>query len=1643
MVAEEDYHPHHIVTPLTQPTTMAQTYKHAPIDKSCEQSRTHKNLPTWLAHATRIHSQACGYRYGDAIVPQNPNDHVTSYVSSTGNGANDKAKRLTYSTFLKSIVAETKMSDKKNIQDMSNDDPGAIMQKITDCYRPKDLNVHISIAKRAIKFLRSPTYYRRKHGSVTDYTEKVSSDLKKMGLMVQDTPQLEPSMPTKASMITDLRSLRVFRKMPDKWLYNGSNKEMFKDDHTYPDMESILEKIEELDESNEGISSDDDDKSDSGSDNDREDGDIANIQAKSRPTMATGYLAPACGFQHKGTCMHGFDGLKPMKHPNGKMYEKCSFRHTSEVEPSQQRAMDNDKRRAHHRGNPVDSRTGKQLLCHRCKSPHHLQPDCPEPWTGSRNRDGRDAPRKDARDIINKLKKENKRLNTIVDDKKRCRESDEDSDTEEPPSRRSSWKFSSRTNRFVIRKTRTWTHFFRSLSIFFMTLMIAFPSISESTFTAVMMLTPVFICMFPYTGGKPTRIIPTATRLVTWLNNFTNTPNKTNKNTQNDKQPVRVRIPCINVLDNRDRKRQKLYKPTSARIMVDSGCNASAAFDKAQFDELIIHKKQKTITGAGNITHKVYGEGTIRYHMKTTNNETIVVKIKHVRYVPTFDEIYVAVKDLTAAGFTFTSNKEATTLTKGKHTIEANLINHLPYIHGRCGEIPSYVNAIDKTYLSTLSNSTEESLRKKLVKTGLTPGEVNAIRLRLVDCGVYTYVGIDPYIQTHRLLNHPSPTVTIQYMKKYNLVPNSDKIFASWCKRCETIKIEMNDVPKKATPRTHRPPPYCRWSADITGKKVKSYNGMRYAFVFAEHTGSWKIYYMRDMTEVPQTIRRWINDTQKDMRRLSATNIEVTLSDVFLKTDSAAYFQTQEVRDILNRMGIQINFSSPHRQFQNGRAELCVKYLMRQTKLLLRESGMDDKYWPLAMDHASYVHDFMPRTNGVSSPRELRGDPDTHKHHKHLKPFGTECVTIDERNQNKREFPSRGMEGTYVGWCTETNCAKVLVHHQNYSRVYKRRDVRYNPMIPKGYTLTENLHDGYDTDECDDYHYEDDNATITIEEEEAEDPDTVFISTIHNTKPDYDKRNPIDALPAHLPPSKTFYSRKTAKEAFDPHYPGETDTAIDKEMKSLFELCLDEVDPDTVGPNEPVQRLIALYHDKRENNRHEKIKLRVVWDGANEIEGVHYHLSSSSNPRAATIRFHYALSPLGPDEISFDGDISTAYLRGELPVPPHGGRYLCKFPNDLIHSHSNGKPRIFMARTPLYGMKPAGYFFQQTLIKKLEGQGYVQCKIEPTIYYAPGIRICVYTDNVLVRALPAPGLEFKLFMEKTFGDMSWRTTTKAVGFEITKRSDGYHSLSQAYYPGKLADEFGLANANTVKTPLPTGCNITKKDRSPDNLGLTHTIQTLIGALNYLAVFSRPDISHAMSLLGQVMSSPMPMHVAMCKRVIRYLKHRPNMGLKYSYQSNNVDQLSSYSDASFAKQDDYHSQAAYAIYMNGAPIDWGSNVQTEVGQSTFETELRAINRCCRRTMYFRNLSNELGYTQLLPTPVYTDATTVVRFAANQNVTKRNLHLGVMDQYCRTLMKNRNVVIQHCPTTEMPVDIGTKQTDAATHNRLTDLLLTPMS
>ncbi|GJX17077.1 hypothetical protein Tco_0217909 [Tanacetum coccineum] len=121
---------------------------------------------------------------------------------------------------------------------------------------------------------------------------------------------------------------------------------------------------------------------------------------------------------------------------------------------------------------------------------------------------------------------------------------------------------------------------------------------------------------------------------------------------------------------------------------------------------------------------------------------------------------------------------------------------------------------------------------------------------------------------------------------------------------------------------------------------------------------------------------------------------------------------------------------------------------------------------------------------------------------------------------------------------------------------------------------------------------------------------------------------------------------------------------------------------------------------------------------------------------------------------------------------------------------------------------------------------------------------------------------------------------------------------------------------------------------------------MIGSLMYLTA-SRPDIMFAVSACSRHQVTPLTSHLNAVKKIFKYLKGQPKLGLWYPKDS--PFQLEAYSDSDYAgSHGDRKSTTGGCQFLGRRLISWQCKKQTIVATSSTEAEYVAAASCCAQS-----------------------------------------------------------------------------------------------
>jgi hypothetical protein len=198
----------------------------------------------------------------------------------------------------------------------------------------------------------------------------------------------------------------------------------------------------------------------------------------------------------------------------------------------------------------------------------------------------------------------------------------------------------------------------------------------------------------------------------------------------------------------------------------------------------------------------------------------------------------------------------------------------------------------------------------------------------------------------------------------------------------------------------------------------------------------------------------------------------------------------------------------------------------------------------------------------------------------------------------------------------------------------------------------------------------------------------------------------------------------------------------------------------------------------------------------------------------------------------------------------------------------------------------------------------------------------------------------------------------------------------------------------------------------------------VGALNYLAIATRPDISYTVGVLARFTNNPGMQHWKAVKHLFRYLKGTLDYKLTYS-PSPSTELFTTFSDADHAgNPDNGRSTSGYLVKVGTGAISWRSRLQTLVALSTTEAEFIAAVSAGQEILFLRNLFKAFGYKIDEPSTLLIDNSSAISVAKNPEHHGRMKHLDLRFYWLRDEVEKKKIQVKHVDTNNMAADILTK-------------------
>ncbi|XP_024317012.1 uncharacterized protein LOC106865377 isoform X2 [Brachypodium distachyon] len=324
-------------------------------------------------------------------------------------------------------------------------------------------------------------------------------------------------------------------------------------------------------------------------------------------------------------------------------------------------------------------------------------------------------------------------------------------------------------------------------------------------------------------------------------------------------------------------------------------------------------------------------------------------------------------------------------------------------------------------------------------------------------------------------------------------------------------------------------------------------------------------------------------------------------------------------------------------------------------------------------------------------------------------------------------------------------------------------------------------------------------------------------------------------------------------------------------------------------------------------------------------------------------------------------DVNNAFLHGFLRELVY-----CQQPAGFVDDRY--PDHVCLLDRSLYGLKQAPRAWYDRFTAYLRTIGFIVTWSDHSLYVlrsgADTAFLLLYVDDIVLTASSDALLRMVTaqlrseFSMKDLGPLQF-----FLGIRVSWSPAGFF-LDQEQYAEDLLERACMTACKPASTPVDTRTKLDADSSAP--VANVSEYRSIVGALQYLTM-TRPDLQYAVQQACFFMHAPREPHLALVKRILRYVRGTSSLGL-HLRRSAKLD-LVTYSDADWAGcSDTRRSTSGYTVFLGDALVSWSSKRQPTVSRSSAEAEYRGVANAVAESCWLRQLLGELH--------VHLDRSTVV-------------------------------------------------------------------
>nr|GEW61510.1 putative ribonuclease H-like domain-containing protein [Tanacetum cinerariifolium] len=200
---------------------------------------------------------------------------------------------------------------------------------------------------------------------------------------------------------------------------------------------------------------------------------------------------------------------------------------------------------------------------------------------------------------------------------------------------------------------------------------------------------------------------------------------------------------------------------------------------------------------------------------------------------------------------------------------------------------------------------------------------------------------------------------------------------------------------------------------------------------------------------------------------------------------------------------------------------------------------------------------------------------------------------------------------------------------------------------------------------------------------------------------------------------------------------------------------------------------------------------------------------------------------------------------------------------------------------------------------------------------------------------------------------------------------------------------------------------------------------MIGSLMYLTA-SRPDIMFVVCACARHQVTPKECHLHAVKRIFRYLKGHPKLGLWYPKESSFDLVVYSDSDYGGATQDRKFTTGG-CLFLGRRLISWQCKKQIIMATSTTEAEYVAAASGYGQVLWIQNQLLDYGYN-FMNTKIYIDNNSAICIVKNPVYHSKTKHIEIRHHFIRDCFEKKLISVDHIHTDDNVANLLTKPFNA---------------